>query len=377
MAVTLLLTLTAIYITASEYVPKLNYPTGEWLCLHFEYIIRLYLNIYACSILPSALSELYTSCLTFTICSLIEAGASTYLVTMARDAKNGSMQWQIPSVTVCLDWIFWYVYIGGIVFRRKVKQRWKTKNFLGELPTTRRDDTVGKTGITDAGGKDDGVFAGDTVVDSIAKCLEQAIDLESIETNATYDPGKISSRLFALDSIDDLDASSSSNDNPESHQPQQKPKQENVPPRLTLSRSEASKSVGLMVARDEDQVKEMAVSRQKSSTRPTYWSVMTTDNEGYKACESTKELLVRQYLGEKDLEIKKSEILQCKRNFYIATAIAIDQLTAIVFPVSFAIYFAYFTMRWNIDWKPIGEENVLMNSGAGELPILKFVTSIG
>ena len=59
--VTLLLTLTAIYIAASNYIPKLNYPT--------------------------ALSQLYSCSLVFTLFSLAEAGCSVYLVTMSREAK--------------------------------------------------------------------------------------------------------------------------------------------------------------------------------------------------------------------------------------------------------------------------------------------------
>ena len=79
-AVTLLLTLSAIYITASTYVPKISYAT--------------------------TLSRLYTVCLMFVLTSVLEAGLSVYLVTFARDGKHGYLQWHIPILTRIIDWLF-------------------------------------------------------------------------------------------------------------------------------------------------------------------------------------------------------------------------------------------------------------------------------
>ena len=67
----------------------------------------------------AVLSDLYTLCLLFTHFSLLKASFSVYLITMAREAKHGSLQWHIPMITKFMDFLFWHRYIGGAVFWQK------------------------------------------------------------------------------------------------------------------------------------------------------------------------------------------------------------------------------------------------------------------
>lgn len=238
-----------------------------------------------------------------------------------------------------LDWCFWNFHIGGIVLRRYIR-----KHLCHNCKKPLAGDTVLKEHFSDEYTSDDH-FDIEIMVDEDPIVDDDYIynpETPSMANKSTSETASLSRRKRKM--FFGRDAETASRLLPEEYSQK--------------------------FARNGSKLFKRAQKRIVMDKRPSYWDLMTTHDNGHRPYEETKEKLIRLYLGEKNLLIKKSEVMQVKKNYVIWIASIMDQCCSVIFPAAFIAYLIYFTMKWDIDWSRSG--SYAPNDGG--VPLLQFIS---